>query len=471
VQNRELQSNIVSTLAAVVLDGLALYGGFMLALWIRFDTGLFPVVPSKGIPTDEAMIRSSLVATGVFLLIFRTLKLYQRPHAGRFEDKIPRIVKAIGLGFILYLALEAALKLQPSYSRLALVVAAFTITFLVILERYIVYRIEWNLARHMTQINRVLIIGTDQVSWNLGEAIRNEPFFRSEVHGFLRTGDTAPHTKMSDELILGNFEDFERVFTDKRINEVIVADLDIGHARMVEIIVHCEKHFAGFRIVPDLFRILTSGVDIQDVNGIPLVSTARFPLDFFGKRVLKRGFDICFSLMALLLLALPLAILAILVKCSSPGPVFYRQVRMGENGREFNILKFRTMRQDAETGDKPGWTTPDDPRKTRLGSIMRKWNLDELPQFLNVLHGEMSVVGPRPERPYFVEQFKEEIDRYMKRHVYKPGITGWAQVHGLRGDTSIADRIRYDLYYLENWSLALDFKIILKTIFSHENAY
>ena len=462
----------MSALTAVIADTAAIYGAFMLALWIRFDSQWIAVDPSKGIPTSEAMIRSSLVATAVLLITFRALRLYRRPHNGRFEDKVPRIIRAIGMGLILYLALEQALQLQPPFSRIALAIASGTITFLVLLERYILYRIEWNLARHMTKVNHVLILGTDAVAWNLSEAIRKEPFFRSTVLGFVRTTEEAsPHAEIPPEKLLGDIADFEDLFKEHNANEVILADLAVSHPRMVEIILHCENHFAGFRIVPDLFRILTSSVDIQDINGIPVVATARYPLDYFNKRLLKRIFDICFSTIALLILALPMAIIALLVKRSSPGPVLYKQVRLGENCEEFEMMKFRTMRQDAETNTTPGWTTPDDPRKTKLGSFLRKWNLDELPQFINVLQGHMSIVGPRPERPFFAEQFTQEIERYMKRHIFRPGITGWAQVHGLRGDTSIEERLRYDLYYLENWSLALDFKIILKTIFSHENAY
>jgi exopolysaccharide biosynthesis polyprenyl glycosylphosphotransferase len=193
-------------------------------------------------------------------------------------------------------------------------------------------------------------------------------------------------------------------------------------------------------------------------------------LDQAGARILKRLFDIGFSLAALLATAPILILAAIAVKCTSKGPVLYKQERCGEKGKRFQMIKLRTMVAEAEK-EGPGWTTPDDPRRTPVGGFLRKWNIDELPQFWNVLLGHMSVVGPRPERPHYVEQFKEEIERYMRRHVHKPGITGWAQVHGLRGDTSIEERITYDLFYLENWSPGLDIKIILKTLASRENAY
>ncbi|MFT5121788.1 MAG: Undecaprenyl-phosphate glucose phosphotransferase [Kiritimatiellia bacterium] len=473
MQNRQDTFAIVSTLIAMLSDGLAIFGGLLAAVWIRFQSGWIPIDPTKGVPSFQSMLEASLIATAVFLLTFRSLELFKRPHRGRFEDSIPRIIRAIGLGFILYIALEAALRLDPPFSRKALALGACTISFLVLLERYILYRIEWNLARHMPRINRVILLGTDHMALKLSEAIRKEPFFRADVLGFLRTQATAERDpNLEPERILGELSDFEQITLAQKANEVILCDLDIGHEKMARLIGFCENNLISFRLVPDLFRILTSGVDIQDINGVPVMGTARYPLDFTSKRILKRLFDICGALLALIFCSPILLIVACIVKRSSPGPILYRQIRCGENGRAFSMLKFRTMRADAEKeDDTPGWTTPDDPRRTGAGAFLRKWNLDELPQFWNVLKGDMSIVGPRPERPYFVEQFKDDIERYMKRHTFKPGITGWAQVHGLRGDTSIQDRLRFDLFYLENWSLALDFKIILKTVFSTENAY
>jgi exopolysaccharide biosynthesis polyprenyl glycosylphosphotransferase len=471
VQNRQDTFATVSTLVAIVSDGLAISGGLLAALWIRFNSGWIPIDPTKGVPSYQDMLEASLIATGVFLLTFRSLELFKRPHKGRFEDAIPRMIRAIGLGFILYLALEAALRLEPSFSRGALAIAAGTITFLVLLERYLIYRIEWNLARHMPRINRVLILGTDHLAIKLSDAIRKEPFLRADILGFLRT-NPADDIEMEPDQVIGELADFEQIVAERQANEVILCDLDIGHEKMAHLISFCENNLISFLKLPDLFRFLISGVVIQDINGIPLEGTARYPLDETGKRLLKRLVDIGGALLALGVFSPVLLLVAIVVKRSSPGPILYRQTRCGENGQSFTMFKFRTMRADAEKeNEAPGWTTPDDPRRTGPGAFLRKWNLDELPQFWNVLVGDMSIVGPRPERPYFVEQFKDDIERYMKRHAFKPGITGWAQVHGLRGDTSIQDRLRYDLFYLKNWSLALDFKIILKTLFSTKNAY
>ena len=201
------------------------------------------------------------------------------------------------------------------------------------------------------------------------------------------------------------------------------------------------------------------------------IGIAPWPLERFWNRVLKRAEDIVGALVGLVVSAPIIAIAAPFIKRSSPGPVFYSQIRCGIGGRPFTIYKLRTMPTDAEAASGPVWTTEDDTRRTRVGAFLRRWNLDELPQFWNVLRGDMSLVGPRPERPHFVEQFKNDVGHYMTRHVSRPGITGWAQVNGMRGDTSIRDRVQYDLYYLENWSLSFDFKILLQTFFNRDNAY
>jgi exopolysaccharide biosynthesis polyprenyl glycosylphosphotransferase len=224
-------------------------------------------------------------------------------------------------------------------------------------------------------------------------------------------------------------------------------------------------------MVPDIFRVLTSDVAIRNVDGVPLLGVGRWPLDHFWNRVAKRAEDMVGSLVGLVVSCPVILVAMMVIKRQSPGPVFYRQERCGENGRVFALYKLRTMHLDAEEHTGPVWAVEDDPRRIPVGRFLRQFNLDELPQFWNVLKGEMSLVGPRPERPHFVEQFREDISRYMWRHVSKPGMTGWAQVNGLRGNTSIKERIKYDLYYLENWSLAFDFKILIRTFFSRDNAY
>ena len=468
---RQTSEHVFSSILAVLMDAIALFIGLYLATWIRFDADLFPIDPEKGVPSSDQLVRLILLAMAVFLVVFQNLGLFKRPHQGRFEDMIPRILRAIFISFVLYFAFEAALRMDPQFSRKALLISLGTVPFCVLLERYLLYRLELHHARHSPIENKVLMVGTDTSALRLSSAIERDKFLKASICGFLRTDPTLPWPEeIPEEKRLGDSGDVQSVVKDVEANHVVLSDIGIDRSSLLSLVVFCEQNYLNFHLVPDLFRILTSDLQVRHLEGIPVMGLGQWPLDRVGPRLLKRLFDIGFSLCALLLISPLLLVMAILIKVTSPGPIFYRQTRCGEHGKKFDIIKLRTMRQDAEeTG--PGWTTEDDPRRTKLGSFLRKWNIDELPQFWNVLVGHMSVVGPRPERPHYVEQFKEEIERYMRRHVHKPGITGWAQVHGLRGDTSIKDRITYDLFYLENWSPGLDLKIILKTLASRKNAY
>jgi exopolysaccharide biosynthesis polyprenyl glycosylphosphotransferase len=226
-----------------------------------------------------------------------------------------------------------------------------------------------------------------------------------------------------------------------------------------------------FRLVADLLGMVTSSVDMRSIDGVPLLGLKESPLNESHSRFLKRLLDIMFSFAGIIALSPFLLLIACAVKLTSPGPVFYLQKRVGEDGRRFAIIKFRTMVDKAEKGVGRVWAKKDDPRRTSVGGFLRKFNLDELPQIFNVLKGEMSLVGPRPERPHFVGKFKEDIPRYMARHKIRSGMTGWAQVNGLRGNTSIEERTKYDLYYVENWSLAFDLKILFMSLFALKNAY
>ncbi|MGQ9837734.1 MAG: sugar transferase [Cyanobacteriota bacterium] len=218
------------------------------------------------------------------------------------------------------------------------------------------------------------------------------------------------------------------------------------------------------RLVPDILAFLTVNLSLQSLDGIPLLTLREPPLRYAHNRCIKRAVDVVGSLLGLIVFSPLFLAIAALVALSSPGPIFYFQERVSLDGQSFWIAKFRTMRVDAEDSTQPGWTRPGDPRRTAIGAFLRRTNLDELPQLWNVLKGEMSLVGPRPERPYFVQQFSQEIPKYLDRHLVKTGLTGWAQIHGLRGDTSIARRTQYDLYYVQNWSLWLDLRILAITL-------
>jgi exopolysaccharide biosynthesis polyprenyl glycosylphosphotransferase len=471
MQGRETSAHLLSSFLAALADALAVFIGFWCAVLLRFHSGWFEVDPLKGMPSAFEQHRLILLATALFLLVFKNLGLHRRPHVGRFEDKIPRILRAILISFVLYFALENALRLDPAFSRAALAVGLVTVSFCVLLERYLIYRTELHQARHAPVENRVLLVGSDSTALRLRKAIEADKFLRARVTGILRSDASQPwDDAIPAALRRETLADIERHLQELQANHLVLSDSGIPREDLLRIALLCEQRYIAFHLVPDLFRILTTDLQVRHLDGIPMMGLGQWPLDRAGARFAKRCFDIAFSFFALLFCSPILLLAALAVKLGSKGPIFYFQERCGEKSRVFRMIKLRTMIADAEAQG-PGWTTADDPRRTRVGSFLRKWNIDELPQFLNVLAGHMSVVGPRPERPHYVEQFKDEIDRYMRRHLHKPGITGWAQVHGLRGDTSIRDRITYDLFYLENWSLGLDLKIILKTLFSRENAY
>jgi len=465
--------NVLASSAAVLGDALAVFAGFMLATWLRFDSGLIPLYHDSAPAALYFMYgRAALLGTLLFLFIFQSLDLYVRPQIGSFGDKIPRLIRATGLGILLSAALAFAIRTEPPFSRITVLLSFVTVGTCVLLERYLLFRWEMHLARRRSKVNQVIIIGTNSIAARLRKTLQNEPRLGSRVVAFFRSFSVAPvHPSISADEIKGGLGDVKGFIEKNHVDQIILADMAVGAERMIELILLCEQSLITFNLVPDLFHILTGSVDMQAIDDIPLLGVSRWPLDHFWNRTLKRLEDVIGAAAGLLILSPLMLVLAILIKRDSPGPVLFIQDRCGERGKVFRLIKFRTMRIDAEENTGPVWTVENDPRCTRIGAFLRRFNLDELPQLWNVLRGEMSLLGPRPERPFFVEQFKEDINRYMWRHVSKPGISGWAQVNGLRGNTDISERIKYDLYYLEHWSLAFDFKILLKTFLSRQNAY
>lgn len=468
-------SDVLASLVAVICDACAVFGGFALATWLRFDSewlpGWVPVVSERPESLYRTYLAGAAVATAIYLLIFRSLGLFMRPQTGRFPDKIPRLVRATLYGIVSTAVLVFAVQNNLDFSRIVVGLGFFCILFLVTLERYILYRIEWNVSRHTKEMNHVLMIGTDAVAVHLKRTFRREAMLRLKVIGFMRADESDPHPEIPAEEIKGVLKDLPLFIENNRVDQIVLTSAQIPHQQVVDIIMLCERNLMTFNMVPDLFRILTGSMDVQSIDDIPLLGVSEWPLDLFWNRMLKRIEDVVGALFGLIISAPVIAIAAFLVKRSSPGPVFFKQERCGEHGKTFDVIKLRTMHVDAEAKTGPVFTKENDPRVTKIGGILRRMNIDELPQLWNVLKGDMSLVGPRPERPHFVEKFKEEIGRYMWRHVSKPGLTGWAQVNGLRGNTSIEERIKYDLYYLENWSTSFDFKILLRTFLARENAY
>jgi len=315
------------------------------------------------------------------------------------------------------------------------------------------------------------LIGGGRVAEKVINQILASPKFGYNLHGVLAEHY---HESLPRDLYLGKLERFSEIVRSHLADEVIVALPLRMEKEIIDIIAKCEYEGVRARVVPDFYRLVRNWAVMDKLGDIPLISIREEPLSSMKNRMLKRGFDILFSFAVLILLSPLFLLLAVLIKLTSHGPVLFKQKRIGANNVEFDIYKFRTMIVQDNNESDSIWTTENDSRVTRIGEFMRKTNLDEFPQFWNVLIGDMSVVGPRPERGYFVEQFKKEIPNYKVRHLVKSGSTGWAQVKGWRGDTSIANRVEHDIYYLENWSFWLDIKIIWLTVFgkkTNSNAY
>ena len=468
MKNRD-SNDALAAVMAIAADLAVIWLGQMAAVWIRFDSGLLPLYAVREEALYAKYALAAAVVLPIYLLVFQILKLYSRPQDGTFSSKVPRIVRACVISVLIVLDLSALLKNVIPYSNAAVLVSAATVTLLILLQRAVMFQFEIVMARRAAARHNALIVGAGEDAVRVIAALRSEPRLRTQASGVLKLKDEKPHPELPPDMIAGNFDDLEQAVQRLDIEQVIVTGHGLTHDQMIAIVVFCERHLIRFSMVPDLFRILSSGMDFNMVKDMPLLSVGRWPLDQVWRRVAKRCLDVGGALVGLILSAPFILVAAIMIKRESEGPIFYIQERCGLKGAVFPLYKLRTMRSDAESGQ-PGWTVADDPRRTKVGAWLRKYNIDELPQFWNVLRGDMSLVGPRPERPYFVDQFAPDIAHYMWRHISKPGLTGWAQVNGLRGDTSISERVKYDLYYLENWSLAFDFKILLRTLLAFKNA-
>ena len=305
----------------------------------------------------------------------------------------------------------------------------------------------------------------------LGETVQIIPHYGQKPVGILATNVEDIGKHVDNVPIVGLTEHWETFIKKLQPDQVVLLDESFSREKITDLVAACEDAFIDFKMGADIYGLIASNVGVEYVSHIPLLGFRSLPLDDPWNQFMKRVFDIFVAgIMTLVFLPLGLVV-AVLIKLEGKGPVFYFQERVGRDGKVFRLIKFRTMKIDAEKETGPVWAKPQDDRKTQIGETLRRWNLDELPQLLNVLSGKMSLVGPRPERPHFVDKFRENVPRYMARHKVKSGLTGWAQVHGLRGDTSIEERIKYDLYYMENWSLLLDIEILVMTLFAFKNAY
>jgi len=420
---------------------------------------------------------SSLVLMHVLsiLVVFAFSGLYQVSRTVSRIDEFYSVFRSTVVGTLIGVALTALLfknsSLEADYSRAMVLYGwGFTIV-LVTVGRVINGYVRFRLRRRGWGCDRLLIVGATDVGRMVYQKIQSNPGLGYKVTGFVTTDGSSGEVPVGAE-ILGHANELAPLIERHQVDEVIIALPEATHQDILMLLSECERGQVTIKVFPDVFQIMASPVGIGDLGGLPLVTVRDIALRGW-RRLAKRLMDVAGATVGLIVLSPVMMLVAVLIKLDSRGPVFYVQDRMGLDARPFKMLKFRSMQENAEVAG-PGWTVEGDPRVTRLGGIMRQVNVDELPQFINVLLGQMSLVGPRPERPVYVNQFRHSIPRYMDRHWEKAGLTGWAQVNGLRGDTSIAERTKYDLWYIENWSLALDFKIVLRTLFNlfgSPNAY
>ena len=444
-----------------LLDGAIIAGAWLLSYWIRFVGFGFPA--PLGVPPFRTHLWIGAVLTPVALIVLRTFKLYRSARTTRLSQELIALLQ--GMTIVVAAAGLFSFLARGELSRTVLAIFGAVGAVGLVGSRVAIRGLLRQLRRSGLNLRRVLVVGTGGQAATLVGKIAEHRDYGLVVVGLVaaRAGDSAPLEASGPQLpVVGAVHDLARLVEEHTADLVYVALPRSEYEAEREALAQLADSTAAVRLVPDLAYAFTLNASVEDFDGTPVVLVTESPGQGWNA-VLKRAFDLVFSAIGLLLLWPVLLAIAIWVRLDSPGPALYAQERVGMNGRRFPMLKFRTMRTDAEAAG-PGWSRPDDPRRTGAGELLRRLSLDELPQLWNVLVGHMSLVGPRPERPVYVEQFRGAIPRYMLRHHVKAGITGWAQVNGLRGDTPLDKRIRYDLYYVRHWSLGFDLRIILMTL-------
>lgn len=453
--------NVVGDIAALIISVVVSY-------LFRFSFGIIPLQGDK--PEWHEYMKALFVIIPVYFIFFRAYGLYYAGRHIRRIEEIFLVVKACTFSVIILMAVTFFYR-SFSYSRIYLVFLWFFSIVLISAARYFIIQWEYQRRRQKHDMTRVLLIGANRNARSIIQWAKNNPHYGQEVIAALAHDPALIGKHVEGVLIEGNADSSEDFIRRLKPDAVVLLDFSFSREQIIELVNLCEELMIEFKIGADFYGLMTRNVDVEYISSVPLLGFRSLPLDDLWNRTLKRIFDVMVTAL-LILLTLPIWILVIiLIKMDDGGPVFYAQERVGRDQKVFNVLKFRTMRINAEKETGPVWAKADDKRRTRSGNFLRRWNIDELPQFLNVLKGDMSLVGPRPERPHFVDQFKQNIPRYMSRHKVKSGLTGWAQVNGYRGNTSIQERIKYDLYYMENWSLLFDIEIIIMTVSAFKNAY
>lgn len=469
------------SLLLIVTDVAMLGAAFAFGYWAREHLPLFSQPPSQ--PPFILYLPTMLVHIVVIIAIFYLSQMYHQRRAISRIDNGRNIAAEITIGALLVSGIQELIfkntLFAVDYPRVLFFYVWVFSVILVFLGREFNRVLRTWLRRHKLERANLIIVGMGKIARDIARKVRTSPELGYHIVGVVNVrpphkSSAHPKSSIHGVPVIGDYHDLPYLIDVYHVEQVIIALPDAQRGELVELVSMCRRGRVDIKIYPDTFAYIARDLSVDDLGGMPLLTVRDIAMRGW-KLSLKRLMDIVVSVIGMVFLSPLMMLTAILIRMESPGPVFYTQERMGLDEKPFQMIKFRTMRSDAEASG-PGWTIENDPRVTKLGRFMRRTNWDEMPQLINVLIGEMSLVGPRPERPMYVQQFQAQIPRYMERHREKSGMTGWAQVNGLRGDTSIQERTVFDLWYVENWSLWLDIKIIIRTILNtllrhNTNAY
>lgn len=418
---------------------------YFFSWYLRSKSGLF--VQDAGVLPAKTYFSALFLIIPGYLLLYSIFQLYMPRRVKSYRKELMDIIRANGIGFMIFILVLYFIK-QEHFSRQMLCIFFFINISLEFASRYLIRTILWKMRKQGLNQKHILMIGESQMAEQYMDRLRENPKWGYQVFAHLK-----------DE------EKLERILEGNELDEVVIALRAEDYGKLERIVDVCEKAGVHTKMIPDFGNVISTRPYIEDVQGIPVIHVRRVPLNIMRNRVAKRAVDLIGATVAIILFSPVMLLTVLVVALTEEGSVIYRQERVGLHNQVFYMYKFRSMIMQDEEKEKAEWSTRNDPRITPVGKLIRRTSIDELPQLFNVLKGEMSLVGPRPERPQFVQKFRDEIPRYMVKHQVRPGITGWAQINGYRGDTSIEKRIEYDLYYIENWTMVFDMKILILTIF------
>ncbi len=456
----------------LLVDAVVVALSYSLAWLIKFATPLSDTEPGVTALSVEVYFSALYYLVPGYVVLYYFFNMYKPKRATRRKYEIASIITANTAGIMLFMVVLFMIKMQH-FSRSLIGVFYVINIILTTLFRTMIRNILQYFRKKGYNLKYVLLVGYSRAAEEYITRINENPQWGYVVRGIL--DDRVPGGTMYKGVkVVGRIENLLYILPENKLDEIAVTLALEDYDRLEHIVDLCEKSGVHTKFIPDYNSLVPSKPYTEDLMGLPVINIRYVPLTNTLNWIAKRTVDVIGSLCGLIISSPIMLLAAILVKCSSPGPIIFKQERVGLHNKPFQMYKFRTMELQKPSQEQKAWTVKDDPRVTKVGKILRKTSLDELPQLFNILVGEMSLVGPRPERPLFVEKFKEEIPRYMVKHQVRPGLTGWAQINGYRGDTSIRKRVEYDIFYIENWTMGLDIKIMFLTIFKgfiNKNAY